>query len=380
MKSRIIQSVITGCLVFLPSLLYARIGLTVDAQGGYASNIVSSYRQIPDTYQALQGQLHYRWIDSNTGVQLAHRAEYTTYNRTPDRDGLTHALSFDLYHNLKEQGDKVNAGVEARTRLHSELYDWSEYRQGRAYLTYKTVFTNRLYAYIGWEGRIRSYPQLGFFSYHYNREYLRLSRFFDSGTTLIFQVETAQKDYLNESVSSMIPGFTELITLGDGASRQLLTSLRLARALSAGTGVSGEFSLRRNLKSSVRTLGTTDGYYFSDEELFDDPFSYESEGVELTVKQRLPALWLIQAGTLLLAKHYRNRLALDLEGYAFADQRTREDQRSVFWFSLSKSFKAYPDWNPLTLSLDFSWMHNRSNDPYYDYHLSALSLGVKQNF
>jgi hypothetical protein len=63
MNTKLCQILIAGWLIFAPIALHAQLGLNLDVQGGYASNIVSSYRQIPDTYQDFLGQLHYRLVN-----------------------------------------------------------------------------------------------------------------------------------------------------------------------------------------------------------------------------------------------------------------------------------------------------------------------------
>ncbi len=380
MNTKLCQILIAGWLIFAPIALHAQLGLNLDVQGGYASNIVSSYRQIPDTYQDFLGQLHYRLVNPQTGLQIAYRFELTRFDRNPSRNNQTHIAGLDFYYSWLEKDNKLSAGIEGRNRLNSKVYDWSEYRQGRVYIGYKALLTSQLFAYFGWDGRMRTYPQLEPFSYWQNRGYLRLTRFFDSGTTMIMQIEALQKDYLDQSAIKMVPGFPELISIGDGASRQLLATMRLAQSLSPTAGLSADLSLRRNLTNAIRTLGTADGYYYSDDEMFDDPFGYEAEGLELALKKRLLHGWMMEIGGEALAKHYPNRLALDLAGEAFADQRIREDNRTSLWFSLRKSLRTHPDLNPATLTFDLSWQQNRSNDPYYDYHLTAFSFGIKHNF
>jgi hypothetical protein len=205
-----------------------------------------------------------------------------------------------------------------------------------------------------------------------------LSKFFNSGTSLITEFDFMQKRYLNQD--SPISDFSGLETEGDGQSRQIVGLVRLAQAVGTTTGISAQVLIRRNLSSSVRYLIDYDGYYYSDEELFDDVFGYEAEQFNITLKQKLP--WNVQAsiGATYLLKHYSNRLALDVDGYAFDDLRLRDDQRLIGSFSLSKAWKYSSAMPPISLTLDVSMMNNRSNDPYYMYKTSYFSFGLQQNF
>ncbi len=186
-----------------------------------------------------------------------------------------------------------------------------------------------------------------------------------------------QKHYLNNQPLETFPG---LFTEGNGHNRQRVGLLRAAQALTPTTGLSAQLSVRRSLDSSVRYIIDHAGYYYSDEELFDDVFGYESERFELMFKQRLPGSMILTASGILLDKHYTNRLALDLEGYPFPDNRFRDDRRIIGKISLIKSWRYSKTFKPINLSIDYMYMNNRSNDPYYRFDTTFFSLGFSQSF
>ena len=171
-----------------------------------------------------------------------------------------------------------------------------------------------------------------------------------------------------------------VFNVGTGSGQQIVTLLRVAQSLFHKTGLSAEYLVRRNPNSSVRYLGTQEGFYFSDEELFDDVFGYQSQEVSAALKQMLPFKMSLQIGGSQSYKNYKNRLATQLDGIPFADLRLRRDSQFVFWMQWEKPLKIAENWQPITLRVSWTNWRNESNDPYYKYHMSYWSFGLEHHF
>ncbi|MBN1478656.1 hypothetical protein JXA70_00130 [candidate division KSB1 bacterium] len=361
------------------SFTFGQVGFSAHTESGYVSNIYANYRQIPDYVQHFQGFLNYDFISSAQGLRTFYQGSATLFEKYNVRNYLMHKIGLSYYRYTHQNKAKVNAGLDVDGRLYSDDYKWYEYKQGYFYANIKAIVKPQLYAYVGVNTRIRSYDNLPPYSYQQNVAFVRLGNFFNSGTSVITEFNYMQKSYLNKDASP-IESFSDVQTNGDGQSEQCVGLLRIGQALGAKTGTSAQILLRRNLKSSVRYLINDAGYYYSDEELFDDPFGYNAEQFSLTLKRKLP--WSLQAsiGGSYTEKHYVNRLALDLAGVPFEDVSVRDDQRFVGWLSLSKAWKYSSSLAPVTLTLDISVMKNRSNDLYYNYRTSYFSFGISQDF
>lgn len=359
--------------------LFGQIGISVDATSGYASNIFGNYSQLPDYYQYLQGYLNYDVVSEKQGFRTYYQGSATLFEKYDYRSYSLHKAGISYFANLNERANKVNAGLNINMRLHSDDYKWYEYKQGYAFTNIKIAIRPQLYGYFGTNFRLREYENLNPYSYWQNVSFIRMSKSFNSGTSLIAEFDFMQKVYLHND-EEPIDTFSDLETNGDGQSRQIVALLRAGQAISPKTGLSLQFLVRRNLKSSVRYLINDEGYYYSDEELFDDPFGYNGEQLNLTLKQKLP--WKIQAsiGATYLMKHYSNRMALDMEGYPFDDFRLRDDTRLLGWLNIAKSWKYSRAMAPITFNIDVSLLKNNSNDPYYNYHTSYYSIGLSQSF
>jgi hypothetical protein len=274
----------------------------------------------------------------------------------------------------------VNAGFDVSQRLHSNDYEWYEMVQYYLYVNSKFILADQLYGYMGLNVRWRDYSMLDAFSHSQTVLFARVSRFFDTGTTFIVEMDFLSKSYYPAGQTSNIENLPEIVTVGDGNSQQFAGLIKGAQSLTPTMGLSFQAMLRRNLNSSVRYLGTTTGYYYSDEELFDDVYGYNSEEYSTIIKKHLPWKIRLSLGSSLRLKHYDKRLALDLDGNPFSDERLREDKKWVNWISLVKPFRMANNIGPMSVSINWSLINNISNDPYYDYNSSYFTIGLSQNF
>ena len=374
------MKLITGLLMmFLSTLAFAQVGVSVNAERGFASNIFSNYKQTPDYFNRLEAQFNFDSIEDSQGLRAYYKGSGTLFQKFDYKSFQTHGLGLSYFSYLSENGDRLNAGLNASTRLHSADYKYYEYQQGDGFANVKVLLQPQTFGYAGVSFRSRNYSSLSPYSYWQGMAYMRASRFFNSGTTLIAEVDYMQKQYLDAN-PGQLQDFFGLQTEGNGASRQIVGLLKAAQAIDPKTGLSAQLLVRRNLASSVRYILDSEGYYYSDEELFDDVFGYAAEQVNVTIKRNLP--WKMQAnlGGTFMAKHYTNRLALDLDGYAFDDLSLREDARSIVWLTLKKTWQYSTYMAPVNLELTFTYLDNASNDPYYNFHTRFFSFGISQSF
>jgi hypothetical protein len=374
------MKLITALMVLLfTTLSFSQFGVTFDVDRGFASNIFSNYRQLPDNVNRLQGKLYFDNTSKSQGLRAFYNASGALYEKYDYKSYQLHTLGLSFYNYASELGDRINAGIDASTRLHSKDYKYYEYQQGRAFASAKLLLTRQIFGYAGTNFRTRNYTSLAPYSYWQNISYLRLSRFFDSGTTIIAEADYMLKQYTDVNAAP-IQDFSEIYTEGNGKSQQFVGLLKIAQALNAKTGLSLQTLVRRNLESSVRYLIDDAGYYYSDDELFDDVFGYEAEQVTLSLKRKLP--WKMQAtiGGSYIQKHYSNRVALDFDGYAIDNAGLREDNRSIGWLTLNKRWQYSTYMAPVNLEFNFTFLNNGSNDPYYKFQSRYVSFGISQSF
>ncbi len=373
------KRILTFLMLLLSTPGFSQMGVSFVAERGFASNIFSNYQQTPDYYNSLEGKLYLDTINKASGLRAFYKGSAMLFQEFNYKSFHRHRLGLSYYKNFGQSGGRLNAGLSASKRLHSPDYEYYEYQQGNGFVNIKVLLHPQAYGYAGVSFRLRNYSSLQPYSYWQNVVYLRGSRFFNTGTTIIAELDVMQKQYL-QSNPAPIDNLYELETKGDGNSRQIVGLVRAAQSLTPKTGLSVQALIRRNLQSSVRYIVDPEGYYYSDEELFDDIFGYAAEQLTMTVKRNLP--WKMQAsvGGTFIAKHYSNRLALDLDGYEIDNGSLREDQRSIVWLTIKKNWQYSNYMSPVQLELSFTYLDNASNDPYYNFNARYFSFGLSQSF
>ena len=150
---------------------------------------------------------------------------------------------------------------------------------GKLYLTPSTL--------LRWKGDIqrRSYKDFDMESYSQADTYLRLDRFFSTGTTLRGQVDAGIRRYYKRQLTPLTP------LLGFRA--------RIAKSLGARWGVWGEAHMSRLNSSSLQ-----DRSQLFDEVFIDDKYKYSSTGLVFNTKYLLRNSGSIQFKTAVLKRNY----------------------------------------------------------------------------
>ncbi len=210
----------------------------------------------------------------------------------------------------------------------------------------------------------------------------RYQRFFQSRMSLAGEIALGLKQYPNQS-------FLQVFDTGGGMnpdqqysedpvrSGVLSASVNIAKSLASMTGISLIFGGQWFVGDPVQVY-SSGIYYYTENDLFDDPYSYEDIYTALQVTQQFAVGFQAKAGVRFEKKDYKGTPALDEEGELTGE--TRQDRREEYFFNLSKMFET--GWIfPGSVGLFFQYLYrnNPSNDPYYDYkdHIAGIGLTVE---
>lgn len=189
----------------------------------------------------------------------------------------------------------------------------------------------------------------------------------DAGRSVSFINTTI--DTIGNQVRFEIPGEEVL---------QWVFSIRIAQSIHENTGVAVESKWRRRADGHGRFLLYQDSGYEEDDPLFDDVYSYESDALSVEVTQKLPWRLLFRGGWRTENKFY-DYLAQDLEGNVIADSLLKEDNRQLFWATISRRFSMGAV-KRAEISISYNYIDNQSNEPYSDYRDQVLLFGWSFGF
>jgi len=174
-------------------------------------------------------------------------------------------------------------------------------------------------------------------------------------------------------------GGVPLLVSRESLAAQLLFSAALSQSIAEGTGLSVRYRQRWNLKDrGTALIGTWIGSAAEDD-LVDDPYSYESNEGAIQLTRLLPWRVRLGAGATLQARKYFYGSSLDPEVPSAA----RSDLRTTAGVSLTKDLDT--GWRLLTdmtVSFEYQFVRNQSNASPYDYsaHYGGIDLEIGMGF
>ena len=121
--------------------------------------------------------------------------------------------------------------------------------------------------------------------------------------------------------------------------------------------------------------------YFQDEELFDDPFSYESSAFSSKLTLILPKSANLQIGGSINHKNYIAEQAFLSVDDTLGIGGIRIDDKKSIYFNFSKTFYLNKKrLNSLKTYSNYSYIVNESNSFWYNYKNNSIGVGVLLNF
>jgi len=210
--------------------------------------------------------------------------------------------------------------------------------------------------------------------------YTKFRKSFQSRLSLSAECSLGVKDYVNQSVLSFfgysgmgmnrMPRFVE----DPVKSVKFSTSGNIGKSITDNTGISTVFGGSWFVGDPIEAY--TDGvYYYTENDLYDDPYSYEHYYGAFYLTQQFSIGFQGKIGVLYQDKNYSGTPALDDAGETLGG--SRKDTRTEYTLQLSKKFEMDPGiLSSLELFFRFMIRDNQSNDPYYDFADNVGFLGI----
>jgi hypothetical protein len=409
---------------------------TVSIDNGYDDNMFHNYTASESASTDIA--LMYGYFPEDGNWALNYTGALSSFSQYPDRMYATNTLgaSWALPYGTDDVNSITLLGIGSM-RLDKEDYSLYDYSQILTSISLKQKLIDDLPLLMSYRARYRSYPNFGELSYLEHFASIGTMMFFETRTSIRVQADYGYKNYLTTTNSdpTLTPnGFTAAesgMTVdgggnggggnggggnggggygsgsgnGSGAGRlsmggngqgtgmessveyliyevpstsQLSAWVNVGQGISDGTGLSMRYLQRWNLTDRGRAFvgGAVD--FIGEEELFDDPYSYQSNEATLTLTQVLPWTMKMKVGGYFIHKTYAYPSTLD---YTDPSVATRADDRMGGWLTVSKSIGG--DWllfNGLDLTVGYVYLRNQSNTSYYDYSSNSLSFGISTNF
>ncbi len=367
----------------------AQLRTTVGVYSSYDDNAFRNYLG-QDDYVATSA-LSFEYQPEESNLTLFASGNVNLFKQYSDRRYFSNLLGFSYNRPYSEDDQNTwNTGASYFLRFNRQTYEYFDYTQLVGYLNVKHYldYSEGILSRAGYRFRYRNYGTLEEFSYAEHYAFVQVSKFFETKTTVVAELDLGNKNYVSSNARAVnstgmgggMMGRGAFMSYSSPSTTQLLGIVRVAQGITSATGLSLQYLRRIDLSERTRFLtgGVVD--FQGDEELWDDPYGYQGNEYNATVTQLLPWDVSLRGSVDYLDKQYARAVFLPSD----TDVPTgpiRSDKRWIGGIELKKKFDAAWGFvNDVVVSMSYFNQQNKSNDLYYDFRSNTFSMGVQVQF
>ncbi len=382
--------VIRLLLFLLPGILQpktheAQVNFAVDISETYDDNIFLSVTPQRDFLSDASLGIYFQPKDSALNFQF--HSNYFAYATNSERNLLMNKIHFSYYIPLDTaKTNSWNVGGNWSDRINSDIYNYYNYNQLYGYTSFFFKL-NETRLKTGYNIRYRDFANYPDISNLQQYLYIQAHRSFPSRTTLILEANLGMKTFQGEDSVIQVDSSGKyhnqgLITI-EGENINLVHLLlmgRVAQSLHDRVGLYVQYNQQISLIEKGSYLNGSE--FYQDEELFDDPFSYENSEIISRLSIMLPNSFSIETGPTLSYKNYLTEKAYLSASDTLALGSERQDTKFSYSFNLDKKFniKKTSRMKSCKLYARYSFVSNTSNSYWYNYKYNALTIGLSATF
>jgi hypothetical protein len=373
--------------ILFTSTLQAQLTKSIDITSYYDDNLFRSPQPVTDFLTDFSVGLNY--TPEKSDMNYYYGGSWLIYQDNTLRNFSTHNLGFD-YSTLfgKENSHNFYMGADFTLRINSEEYNYYDYNQLLAYSNVRYDLDG-IFIKAGYNFRYRSYSNLPDLTNTRHFIFVQANKSFDTRTTVIVEADLGSKSFGGQELFSgsvgsrgmgrMSSSHTSSSAIQTPSLNQAVILTRVTQSLHDKVGIYAQYRKQISLTNETSFINA-DGY-FQDEELFDDPFSYESEGYSSQLTWVMPWSMKLKIGGALLSKNYISEQAFTSADDTLGLGGIRLDDRTNYYVKFTKTINLKRDWvKSLRFNLDYSYIRNESNSYWYDYENALIGGGLQWNF
>ncbi|MBN2570995.1 MAG: hypothetical protein JXA68_02600 [Ignavibacteriales bacterium] len=300
---------------------------------------------------------------------LGYYGSYTMFSEFSQRNFLWHQFGLWYY----SENGSITAGLYGEQRINNDLYNFYDYMDFTGYVKYLFQledFYNTLHLNL----ELTKYDYFTELNNWLASVGYKLSRSFESGTTIIGGGIFSYKNYFDDEIVISSGGNKTPYTM------HLAYFGRIAQSITSRTGLAAQFTNRHILDGTGNYNIQLNQAYGDESGLFDDPVSYEGYAFTTELTQILPLEIILKAGYSYNNKDYKYQgIYTGDTTYTFTT--TRFDKQNNLYVGLKKSFPlSETSDTELIVSLRYQMINNSSNSYWYKYKSNLIGLNIDLQF
>ena len=334
-----------------------------------------------------------RYQDSDSRVQLHNNTNLMTYQNNAIRNFLINNVGLNKSIPLNENStSNINLGGNWSLRVNQDDYNYYNYSQLSGYANFQ-LLTDIILIKGGYSYRWRNYSNWPDLSNYLHNAHIQLNKSFPTRTTVIAEAGFGNKSFMGQDTFTTIgstrhgsgrwAGDTSTSIINTISERlstsQVNVILRITQSLHEKAGI--YFQYRKQISLDGETSYRNFDDYYQDNELFDDPFTYESDSYSSQLTLMLPKSTKLLVGGTFSSKNYISELAYSTADDSVGIGGLRLDDQANHFIDISKTFNINKDWiNSIKFNLYYSNTNNESNSYWYNYKNNSWGGGIQWSF
>ncbi len=350
---------------FFSTSLFSQVYFSPSLESYYDDNIYNNYLGVSDFVHNFSGEVGYDIESERNNFELYYFGNYSHFIKERDKSSTFHKIGLVNTFLFSENDNPLNVGINYLLKDNQGNFYIYNFNQISAYANYMHSFSETDKFQLGVIGNRIEYKNFSLFSHYQFKAFIRSINNFESKTSLISGFEVDQKNYIEKLKQE---GLTDNIL-------QAKLYLQLGQSLTDNLGTSAYVFFRKNLESGNRYF-TDQEFVFYEEEIFNDLYSNEGieTGLSISYLFSPSVLWKI-AGRY-ETRNFTDLTAVDVNGNNL-DLLRKDTQFSI---GLSLDFGLGYVLDGLSLTANYNYIRNTSNDYYYDYTNNLFAIGLNFDF
>lgn len=334
-------------------------------QGIYDDNIFNTSVKVADFINSLSFGSAYNIESETNNIQLYYEGGLNLFQTTTAKSFNTHRIGLVETHLFSIDDNPLNAGINYSFRNNRDEYTVYDFNQFSAYINYRHSLSASDFILSGYVFNRNNYKNFSLFSHNEHRLFLTWISNFESQTSLSFNAEYLLKKYFE------VYDFAGYLN----EASQIKLKANIGQSLSDLTGMSAYVTYRKNLSDGSRYI-ISDSLVYYEEEIFNDIYSYDGIESGISFKHYFGEKLELDLEAKYMIRTYSSLPAVDKNGVELSVM--REDKQFGFGAGLSYDLSSLI--KGISLSANWNYFKNTSNDYYYKYSNQIISFSLDYDF
>ena len=371
-----------------PMVAAAEWQTKASVSGSMEDNVFRNSSPEKDVITEVDLRMGYAWDWEKWSALASYEGKYINFADHAERNYLLPQITLAAQRNLEKKG-WVRSGLRARTRMDRDTYALYDYHEVVGFVDAKLQGNDLMTLFAGYSLSNRIYNELEELDNLEHQLYGGLQMPLESGTTLAVYSELGYKQYLSpldKGTTIVRQGYRGRDIVTTGTKKEFTNVGQWVNSISVSTPVIDDktvirFSVkyRINFGDNNLLVSGLSADHYSENDLFDDRYGYESREIGLMVSRSLLYGDTARVGYDQSIKDY-TETAHDIAGNPVLTNPERSDNYRHLWTRIEKTVLLSGKGTQLRLYGEYQKIWNDSNDAFNHYNAASTSAGVELVF